>query len=72
MFEPIFVGEGSFADQMMAGLISQGFTDGSLADRERARLLSKLTLTEPQLLSIQDLYFQAGEVNRLAGARPMD
>lgn len=67
VFEPILLGSGSLADQMMAGLISQGFTSGSLADRERARLLAKLVLVEPQNLSIQDLYRLANEPNRIAG-----
>lgn len=66
--DPILVGDGSLADRIMAGLISQGFTEGTLADRERARLLAKLVLVEPQNLSIQDLYSLANEENRLAGA----
>lgn len=67
LFEPVLAGNGSLADQIFNGLISQGFLTGSLADRERARLLSKLTLSEPQNLSIQDLYELAVEDNRIAG-----
>lgn len=39
------------------------FAPGTLADRERKRLLAQLALTEPQKLTLQDLY-------RLAGERP--
>lgn len=67
VFEPTLAGSGSLADQILQGLINQGFTTGSLADRERARLLAKLTLSEPQALTIQDLYDLADEPNRLAG-----
>lgn len=57
----------SVADLIMADLISQGYTAGTLADRERARLLDDLLLTEPQNLSLQDLYRLVDEPNRLAG-----
>lgn len=67
LFEPILAGNGTLADQIMNGLISQGFLMGSLADRERARLLAKLVLTEPQKLTIDDLYELASEDNRIAG-----
>lgn len=67
VFEPILMGTGSIVDQIMAGLESQGFTEGSLVDREYARLLAKLTLTAPVALSIQDLYNLAGEENRITG-----
>lgn len=63
--EPILVGSGSITDQIMAGLISQGFTTGSVSDRERARLLARLLLVEPQKLSMMDLYTLANENNRL-------
>lgn len=65
--DPILVGTGSIIDQIMAGLISQGFTTGSVSNRERARLLSKLVLTEPQSKSLEDLYGLASESNRLYG-----
>jgi hypothetical protein len=65
--DPILVGTGSLADRIMEGLISQGFTTGSLSDRERARLLAKLVLVEPQPLTIQDLYDLADEPNRMVG-----
>lgn len=68
-YEPILVGDGSFADRMMQGLISQGFFEGTLADRERARLLAKLGLTQAVDLSIQDLYWMAEEPNRLGGQK---
>lgn len=67
LFEPILAGNGSLADQIFNGLVSQGFLTGSLADRERARLLSKLVLAEPQNLSLQDLYDLADEDHRLSG-----
>jgi hypothetical protein len=67
MFEPTLVGEGSLADQILAGLESQGFEEGSLADREYARLLSKLGLAYTDGYSIQDLYSLADEPNRIAG-----
>lgn len=67
VFEPTLEGDGSIADQIMAGLISQGFNEGSLSDREYSRLLSKLTLTVADGFSIADLYALAAEPNRLAG-----
>lgn len=57
----------SVADLIMADLVSQGYLTGTLADRERARLLDDLLLTEPQNLSLQDLYRLVSEPNRLAG-----
>lgn len=65
-FEPILVGSGSLNDQIMAGLVSQGFTSGSIADRERGRLLAKLELSPLVTgLSLYDLYRQADEVPRI-------
>lgn len=66
MTEPILSGEGSLADQILAGLSSQGFNTGTLADREYERLLAKLTLTERDN-SLQDLYSLANEPHRLSG-----
>jgi len=62
---PILVGSGSLHDQIMAGLESQGFSIGSISDRERARLLAKLVLIEPQPLSLYDLYDRADEPYRI-------
>lgn len=67
LFEPILLGNGSLADQIMAGLIDQGFLSGSLADREYLRLLSKLALAYTGAQTIADLYFLANEENRIAG-----
>jgi hypothetical protein len=57
---------------MMAGLVIQGFTTGSLADRERERLTAKLVLSEAvaATFSISDLYELANETNRLMGLHP--
>ena len=65
--DPILVGTGSLADRIMAGLISQGFTTGSISDRERARLLAKLVLPSTTQLSLHDLYKLASEPYRLLG-----
>jgi hypothetical protein len=43
-------------DQKMDDLILAGYVSGSLADRERKRLLAKAGLVEPQRLSLSDLY----------------
>lgn len=52
-------------DTIMAALTGAGYTTGSIQDRERKRLLAVLVLTEPQRLSLQDLYKLAGERPRL-------
>lgn len=52
-------------DTIMAELVAAGYTFGTILDRERQRLLAALTLTEPQNLSLQDLYFKTGERPRL-------
>lgn len=72
VFDPIESGTGSLADRIMAGLVSQGFTTGSLSDRERARLLSKLDAADPGNwpltiagYSLYDLYREAGEDPRI-------
>ena len=52
-------------DTIMAALVSAGYTTGSINDRERKRLLDKAVLTEPQNLSLQDLYRLASERPRL-------
>jgi hypothetical protein len=67
VFEPTLLGNGSLADQIMAGLIDQGFIEGSIADREYARLLAKLSLLHGVSYTMADLYFLAEEPNRLAG-----
>lgn len=41
------------------------FAPGTISDRERKRLLAQLALTEPQKLTLQDLYKLAGERPRL-------
>jgi hypothetical protein len=64
--EPILLGNGTLADQIYAGLASQGFVTGSLADKEQLRLLTKLEV-EYEGQTLQDLYFAAGETNRLLG-----
>lgn len=46
----------SHIDDIMAALTLAGFTTGTVSDRERARLLAKHVLTEPQALSMMDLY----------------
>lgn len=66
-FDPILVGDGSLADQIMAGLISQGFVFGSLVDREYARLLAKLGLAYTGAYTILDLYDLANEPVRIEG-----
>lgn len=63
--DPIVSGGGSVRDQIFQGLIAQGFTEGSITDRERARLLLKAGLEAPQNLSMMDLYTLVGEENRL-------
>jgi hypothetical protein len=65
LFEAILAGNGSLIDQVMNGLITQGFLAGTVTDRERDRLLNKLALVAPQNLSMMDLYTLAGESNRL-------
>lgn len=55
----------SKADTIMAELIAAGFTTGSILDRERKRLLAKVALTEPQNLSLVDLYKLGNERPRL-------
>lgn len=65
--EPILVGSGSLADQIMAGLISQGFVSGSLADREYDRLLARLGLAYTGIQTLVDLYTLAGEEIRVIG-----
>jgi hypothetical protein len=66
VFEPIELGDGSRNDCIMAGLVSQGFTSGTIADRERARLLAKLELSPPvEGYSLYDLYRTAAEQPRL-------
>lgn len=67
LFEPLLLGNGSLADQMMAGLIDQGFLSGSLVDREYMRLLNKLGLSYTGAQTIQDLYNLANEDSRVAG-----
>lgn len=67
VFEPILAGNGTLADRIFEGLISQGFLTGTIVDREYARLLAKLALTAPQPLSLDDLYSRAGEDNRILG-----
>jgi len=52
-------------DNIMAALVGAGYTTGSINDRERQRLLTALALTEPQRLSLQDLYKLAGEKPRV-------
>ena len=52
-------------DNIMAALIGAGYTTGTIADRERKRLLAALVLAEPQSLTLQDLYKRAGERPRL-------
>lgn len=58
----------SHIDDIMTELIGAGFTTGTVSDRERARLLAKHILTEPQLLSMMDLYEKApAEPARIVG-----
>jgi len=64
MTEPIEVGQGSKIDRIMAGLVSQGYTEGTVADRERQRLLDKTQLSHGTIL---DLYREAGEEARIVG-----
>lgn len=52
-------------DNIMASLVSAGYTTGTIQDRERQRLLTALALVEPQRLSLQDLYKLASERPRL-------
>lgn len=52
-------------DTIMAAHVAAGRTTGSINDRERQRLLAALALTEPQRLSLQDLYKQNNEKPRL-------
>lgn len=53
------------SDQIMADLIAAGHITGSIADRERARLLAKAGLVAPQPHSLQDLYRINAERPRL-------
>lgn len=52
-------------DTIFTSLTSAGYTTGTIHDRERKRLLAALALTEPQRLSLQDLYKLASERPRL-------
>lgn len=67
VFEPILAGEGSLADQIMAGLAEQGFVFGSITDREYQRLLSKLGMAYTGNYTIMDLYTLAEEPPRIIG-----
>lgn len=65
-FDPILSGSGSINDQIMAGLVIQGFTTGSITDRERARLLAKLGFSATIAgYSLYDLYREAAEEPRI-------
>jgi len=65
--DPIQLGTGSVFDRILAGLESQGFTTGSIQDRERGRLLAKLVLTPTQAIgkTLVELYILAAEPYRL-------
>lgn len=51
-------------DTIFTALRAAGYT-GTISDMERQRLLVALGLTEPQKLTIQDLYYRAGERPRI-------
>lgn len=52
-------------DTIFDELVTAGHTVGSIADRERKRLLAKAALAEPQRLSLNDLYRINAERPRL-------
>lgn len=64
-FEPLLEGDGSISDQIFRSLTTQGFTEGTIVDREYGRLLAKLSLAAPQSYSLDDLYSLAGEIKRI-------
>lgn len=66
MTDPVLSGDGSLSDQIIAGLDTQGFSEGTINDRERARLEAKLSSSDSNK-SISDLYEEASEDQRIAG-----
>ena len=52
-------------DNIMNQLTLMGYTTGTINDRERARLIDKSKVANPEKLSILDLYVSAGEEFRL-------
>lgn len=57
----------SVNDDLMTELTGLGYTEGSVSDRERARLLDDLLLSPTVAgLSLYDLYELAGEEPRIA------
>lgn len=61
----------SYIDDIVSELRTNGFfVDGdTVQDAEYKRLLSDLTLIEPQPFSLLDLYSQAGEPPRVFGVK---
>jgi hypothetical protein len=58
----------TYNDTIMSELIASGYTTGTINDRERKRLLAK-TGNSGVGKTLGDLYFLAGESNRLAGEK---
>jgi hypothetical protein len=63
--DPILGSGSTLTDKIMSGLVSQGFTTGTISDREYSRLKAKTGLSVGY--TIADLYDRAGEAGRIYG-----
>lgn len=63
--DPILGSGSTLIDKIMSGLISQGYTTGTISDREYSRLKAKTGLSKGY--TIADLYDRAGEAGRIYG-----